>query len=138
MGDQCKLRQHAANRYSGAMHTQPVAIVTGASRGIGRAIALALLARNYTVVVNYRREAAAAADVVALAAERGQSAIAIQADVSIVYDRARLVSETLEKFGRLDALINNAGIAPPAREDLLYLSEANWDLVLATNLKAPF
>jgi 3-oxoacyl-[acyl-carrier protein] reductase len=120
------------------MHTQPVAIVTGASRGIGRAIALALLERKYTVVVNYRRDAAAAADVVALAAERGQTAIAIQADVSIVYDRARLLSETLERFGRLNALVNNAGIAPPTRDDLLRLTEADWDLVMATNLKAPF
>jgi 3-oxoacyl-[acyl-carrier protein] reductase len=113
-----------------------VALVTGASRGIGRAIAETLAGAGATVVVNYRGNAAAAADVVrAIEAREGQ-ARAIQADVSDVADVERLFKETLDTYGRLDILVNNAGITRDTL--LLRMKEADFDAVLNTNLRGVF
>jgi NAD(P)-dependent dehydrogenase (short-subunit alcohol dehydrogenase family) len=119
-------------------HPTPVALVTGASRGIGRAIALELARLGHAVVVNYARNAAAADEVVRQISDSGGEALAVQADVAQSDDRQRLVAATLERFGRLDLLVNNAGIASPGRLDLLEASEQSWDQVLDTNLKGPF
>lgn len=117
---------------------QPVAIVTGASRGIGREIALELARRGHAVVVNYANSATAAEEVVAAIQAAGGQAVAVKANVAETADRAMLVQAALEHFGRIDVLVNNAGITSPGRADILAATEANWDTVLGTNLKGPF
>jgi 3-oxoacyl-[acyl-carrier protein] reductase len=114
-----------------------VALITGAARGIGRAIAIALAKERWRVVVNYRGNTDAAREALRLVESAGGSGIVVQADVSVAADRARLVSETLAAFGRIDLLVNNAGMAPRERADLLEMTEASYDEVMATNLKGP-
>jgi 3-oxoacyl-[acyl-carrier protein] reductase len=116
--------------------TGKVALVTGASRGIGRAIAEKLAARGADVVVNYYSNANLAAEVVEAIQQQGREAMAVQADVRSVEDAQRLVKATLDRFGRIDVLVNNAGTT---RDTLLALmKEADWDLVLDTNLKGAY
>jgi 3-oxoacyl-[acyl-carrier protein] reductase len=116
----------------------PVALVTGASRGLGRGIAAALGAQGHAVVVNYFRSPQAAEEVVAQIRAHGGTAVAVRGDVGRAADRAALVDQTLQHFGRLDVLVNNAGITSQGRRDLLDATEESWDLVFATNLKGPF
>jgi 3-oxoacyl-[acyl-carrier protein] reductase len=120
------------------MSASPVALVTGASRGIGRAIALELARLGYAVTVNYAHNAAAAREVADAIKSIGGNAASCQADVALAEDRARLVERTLTEFGRLDVLVNNAGITSPGRLDILEATEENWDRVMGANLKAPF
>lgn len=113
-----------------------VAVVTGSSRGIGRAIALKLAELGAKVVVNYRQNAAAAEEVVKAIREQGGEAIAVQADVSAFDQAQKLVKAALEAYGRVDILVNNAGTT---RDTLLArMSEEDWDLVINTNLKGAF
>jgi 3-oxoacyl-[acyl-carrier protein] reductase len=116
----------------------PVAIVTGASRGIGREIALELARRGHAVVVNYANSAAAAMEVVAAIQAAGGQAIAAKANIADSADRANLIQAALAQFGRIDVLVNNAGITSPGRADILSATEENWDTVLGTNLRGPF
>jgi len=118
--------------------SKPVAIVTGSSRGIGRAIAEHLAADGYCVTVNYHSSPDAADEVVAGIEKAGGEAIALQADVAQEQGRSHLIQETLAKWNRLDVLVNNAGITSPGRRDILEATSDNWDLVLGTNLKGPF
>jgi 3-oxoacyl-[acyl-carrier protein] reductase len=118
--------------------TPHVALITGASRGIGRGLALALAERGWTVVVNYRGNADAAAETRRLIEAAGAACMLVQGDVTDRADRERLVSETLAAFGRIDLLVNNAGMAPRQRGDLLDVSEDSYDEVMAVNLKGPF
>jgi len=120
------------------MNEKPVALVTGASRGIGRAIALELARLEHAVLVNYVSNEAAAKEVVAVITERGGQAFAVQGDVGEAAGRESLVRTVLKQFGRIDVLVNNAGITSPGRRDLLEVNEAGWDRVFATNLKGPF
>ena len=117
--------------------TQPVALITGAGRGIGRAIALEL-GRDHAVAVNYARSADAAQEVVEQIVASGGQAFAIAGDVAQAADRQRLVDETLARYGRLDVLVNNAGITSQGRKPLLEATEESWDVVFNTNLKGPF
>lgn len=114
------------------------ALVTGASRGIGRAIALELARLDYAVVVNYATHAEAAEAVVAEIKRAGSEAVAVRGDVGVADDRKQLVRNALGAFGRIDVLVNNAGITSQGRKDILEATEESWDLVLNTNLKGPF
>lgn len=118
--------------------SSPVALVTGGSRGIGRAICTELARLGYTVIVNYRSNRAAAEETLQRIVAVGGEAISIEADVANDGDRRRLVADTIERFGRIDLLVNNAGITSPGRLDLLDATEHNWDAVFAANLKGPF
>ncbi|MBI4875357.1 MAG: 3-ketoacyl-ACP reductase [Acidobacteria bacterium] len=110
----------------------PTAIVTGASRGIGRGIAQEL-ARTHQVIATYRGRLDAAES---LKAETGCEIF--RCDIASREDRAALIAFAREKFGRLDLLVNNAGIAPRERRDILEASEEIFDEVLGTNLKGPY
>lgn len=114
------------------------ALVTGASRGIGRGIALALAEAGYDVVVNYASNAAAAESVVAELTTMGVRAHAVAADISVDADRRHLVAAAYQAFGRLDLLVNNAGVAPNVRADLLDTGAESFDRVLGINLKGPY
>jgi len=113
-----------------------VAIVTGASRGIGAAIAIDLAAHGAIVIVNHRDSAEGAAEVVRSIQDAGGRAEAIQADVSLLTEAQRLVKETVDRFGRLDILVNNAGTTRDML--LMMMSEDDWDAVLRTNLKSAY
>jgi 3-oxoacyl-[acyl-carrier protein] reductase len=115
-----------------------VALITGASRGIGRAIALALSRENFHCVVNYASNLAAAQSVQRQIGDHGGKAIIVQADIAEAADRRRLVDESIHAFGRIDLLVNNAGITSPGRADLLEAGEDSFDRVISTNLKGPF
>lgn len=113
-----------------------VALVTGGSRGIGRAITLRLARDGIAVAVNYRGSAGAAAEIVAQIEAGGGRAIALGGDVSTSAGAGQLIGDTVTQLGRLDILVNNAGIT---RDNLtLRMSEDDWDAVLATNLKGAF
>jgi 3-oxoacyl-[acyl-carrier protein] reductase len=116
----------------------PAAIVTGGSRGIGRAICLELARLQHAVVVNYASRADAAEEVVRTIEAAGGQAIACRANVALAADRVLLLEETCKAFARLDVLVNNAGITSPGRRDLLDATEESWDEVFGTNLKGPF
>lgn len=120
------------------MSERRVALVTGASRGIGRAIALALGRLNHAVLVNFAASRAAAEGVAAEIVAAGSDAIAVGGDVARDDDRRRLVSTALDRYGRLDVLVNNAGITSQGRKDLLEATEESWDRVFDINLKGPF
>ncbi len=113
-----------------------VVIVTGASRGIGRAIALEFGSRGARVVVNYNQNSSAADKVVRIISESGGEAFAHQADVSVLKQADGLVKAAIEKYGDLHILVNNAGIT---RDSLIMtMSESDWDGVIQTNLKSTF
>ncbi|SHI86144.1 3-oxoacyl-[acyl-carrier-protein] reductase [Desulfofundulus thermosubterraneus] len=112
------------------------AIVTGASRGIGRAIALALARAGADVVVNFNGQATAAEEVAARIREMGRQAVTCQADVSVPSEAVKLVNVAAEQLGALHILVNNAGIT---RDNLVMrLADEDWDRVLDVNLKGAF
>jgi 3-oxoacyl-[acyl-carrier protein] reductase len=113
-----------------------VALVTGASRGIGRAIALALAEAGANVAVNFRSRAADAADVGHRIEQLGRAATVVAADVSVAPDVQRLVNDVSERLGPVDILVNNAGIARPQPLDAI--TEADWDVIIDVNLKSCF
>jgi NAD(P)-dependent dehydrogenase (short-subunit alcohol dehydrogenase family) len=113
------------------------ALVTGGSRGIGLGIATRLLQDGYRVVINGVRSAGAVADVLE-GLEPADKVTYVAADVGNADGRAHLVAETLAAVGRLDVLVNNAGITSPGRKDILEATEEDLDTVLAVNLKGPF
>ena len=116
----------------------PVALVTGAGRGIGRGIAVELARLGHQIVVNYAGNAVAAAECLAMVSAAGGDGITVKADVSSSEDRARLVETTVEKFGRIDLLVNNAGVAPAVRADILEAGEESFDRLININLKGPY
>ena len=113
-----------------------VALVTGASRGIGRAIAERLAEQGADVAVNYLVHREPAEEVIAYIESIGRRGLAIQGNVSVSSDVTKLLDTTLERLGRLDILVNNAGITRDTL--LLRMDEADWDSVLQTNLKSVY
>lgn len=120
------------------MTSRPVAIVTGASRGIGRSIAASLGAAGYAVTVNFARSADAARNVADQIGDAGGESLLFKASVADAKDRQNLIDATTQQFGRLDLLVNNAGITSQGRKDVLEATEESWDVVFDTNLKGPF
>lgn len=113
-----------------------IAVVTGASRGIGKAIAVTLAKEGAVVIVNYNGSAAKADEVVKEITDNGGQAEAIQCNVSEFDEAAKLMSAVIEKYGKIDILVNNAGIT---RDGLLMkMSEDDYDAVINTNLKGAF
>ncbi|MBD6619373.1 SDR family oxidoreductase [Komarekiella sp. 'clone 1'] len=113
-----------------------VAIITGASRGIGRAIALKLAGNGASVVVNFASNADKAQEVVAEIEKLGVKAISVQADVSKVADIQRLFEQTINHFGKIDILVNNAGIA--TYQPITQVTEADFDKIFAINVKGTY
>jgi 3-oxoacyl-[acyl-carrier protein] reductase len=120
------------------MNDRPVSLVTGAGRGIGRGIAVELAKLGHALVVNYAGNAGAAEECLRLVREAGGDGITARADVSVSADRERLVQETLGAYGRIDLLVNNAGVAPSVRADLLEAGEESFDRLININLKGPY
>jgi 3-oxoacyl-[acyl-carrier protein] reductase len=113
-----------------------IALVTGGSRGIGRAIALLLAERGAKVALNYNRNLEEANAVAAAIESKGGQALVVQGDVSIAAEAQGLVEQTIKTYGRIDILVNNAGIT---RDTLMMrMSETDWDAVLDTNLKGAY
>jgi 3-oxoacyl-[acyl-carrier protein] reductase len=116
----------------------PAAIVTGSSRGIGRGIAESLAEAGHDVMINYSRNEEAANEAAAAVAGHGVRAEICQANVTEIDDGKNLVDKTIEAFGTLDLLVNNAGIAPRVRADILEAETDSYDEVMATNLRGPY
>jgi 3-oxoacyl-[acyl-carrier protein] reductase len=115
-----------------------VALVTGGSRGIGRGIAEALADSGFDLAINGVRKVSEVADVMAALRQRGADAHYCRGDVSVATDRAQIVASVRERFGRLDTLVNNAGVAPNVRADVLEATEESFDRVVGINLKGPY
>ena len=122
----------------------PVALITGASRGIGRGIALKLAELGYNLVINYASNQISAQDTavscraIALSQDRNLKVEIVQADIAQTKDRQKLIAFTRGQFGRIDLLVNNAGVAPEVRADILGASEESFDRMIAVNLKGPY
>jgi 3-oxoacyl-[acyl-carrier protein] reductase len=118
------------------------ALVTGASRGLGRGIAEALSRDGLDVAIHYGSRRAAAEETEAacrkVATRAGQKFALVSGDIAKTDDRRRILDDTLAALGRIDALVNNAGIAPRVRADVLEATEASFDELIAVNLKGPY
>lgn len=112
-----------------------VAVVTGSTRGIGRAIARQLSDDGFAVVVVGTRAKDSYGDPVTWMDEEGRDTLYVVADVSQTADRDHLVKTVVEHYGRIDVLVNNAGVAPNVRNDILEMTEDSWDRVLNINCK---
>ena len=114
-----------------------VALISGGSRGIGASIARRLLQDGFAVTVNSSEPLAISGeeDFIKLV-DTDSNLVHVQGDVSLAEDRKRMVDETLKTWGRIDVLVNNAGVAPKVRTDMLEVSEESWDYVMNTNLKS--
>jgi len=120
---------------AGSRLAKKVALVTGGSRSIGRAIALGFAREGAAVAVNYRDDARDASEVVELAGQYGE-AMAVRADTSNRGEVDRMIDGVVERFGRLDILVNNAGVL--TRTPFLEITEEEWDRIVAVNLKGYF
>jgi 3-oxoacyl-[acyl-carrier protein] reductase len=122
--------------------TPPVVLVTGASRGLGRGIAIDAAKRGYSVAVNFASDRVSALETISLCSEnrlsKGQEFLAVQADIGDSAQVKKMVTKVLKGLGRIDALVNNAGVAPRERMDLTEMSEESFTRVLRTNLQGPF
>ncbi len=116
-----------------------VAVVTGGGRGIGRGIVLALADMGFALVVNYRSDLASAQSACELAEKRRRArAGVVRADIGRLAQGRQLLETAIERHGRIDLWVNNAGIAPERRLDLLETTPESWDRLLETNLRGPF
>lgn len=121
-----------------AAGARPVSLVTGAGRGIGRGIAIELAKLGHAVVINYAGNSAAAEECLRLVREAGGDGVTVRADVSSAADRVQLAREVVKVYGRIDLLVNNAGVAPSMRADLLEAGEESFDRLININLKGPY
>ncbi len=117
---------------------KPVALITGGARGIGLGIAKSLAADGYSLALNGVRPEDRVADVLTAFRDAGTEVVYCQGDVGSAADRANIIQKVRDEFGRLDVLINNAGITSPGRKDLLEADEESFDRVVAVNLKGPY
>lgn len=117
---------------------RPVALVTGAGRGIGRAVAVELAKSGYDVAINYVGNTAAAEVCLRLVREAGGDGVVVRADVSAAAEREQLLRQAIDAYGRIDLLVNNAGVAPTVRADLLEAGEESFDRLININLKGPY
>ncbi|HPG39078.1 MAG TPA: 3-ketoacyl-ACP reductase [bacterium] len=117
---------------------KPVALVTGAGRGIGRAIAEQLAELNYDLVIDDIFKEQDITDTLQSIKDKGADVLYVQADISQTADRKRLVDAGKEKYNRLDVLVNNAGVAPRVRMDILEATEESYDRVMNINLRGPY
>ncbi|MHC4233860.1 MAG: 3-ketoacyl-ACP reductase, partial [Planctomycetota bacterium] len=115
-----------------------VALVTGGSRGIGRAISIELARSGYAVLINYHTDLGQAEQTRGVIQDAGGTAEICQADVAAPSHRDLLVDFTMETYGRVDMLVNNAGIAPPKRTDILETDIVTFTHVMGTNLVGPY
>ncbi len=133
------VRGHA--RYGRTMDRAAI-LATGASRGLGRGIALALAKEGHNVAIHYASNRAAADETVKLcrgaARDAGQRFFPVSAQLSSARERQEMMDAVLGEFGRIDGLVNNAGIAPRVRADITEADEANFDEVIAVNLRGPY
>ena len=113
-----------------------IAVVTGGCRGIGLAISKRLSQDGYQVVAAGRKSEGDVSDALSEIAANGLKPLYVQADVSSPEDRKKILSSTLSAFGRVDLLVNNAGVAPKERKNILEMSEESWDYVIDTNTKS--
>jgi NAD(P)-dependent dehydrogenase (short-subunit alcohol dehydrogenase family) len=123
--------------------TQPaVILVTGSSRGLGRGVAETLAKKGFSVAIHYGFNEGAARDCAdacaKLAPDAAQQFTPVRGDISDSAQRADLLRQTLDAFGRIDALVNNAGIAPRERRDITEATEQSFDELISTNLKGPY
>jgi len=121
-----------------ASPTARTAIVTGGTRGIGLGIATALAAEGWQLVVSGVRPAADVIATIEALTAAGAPVHYCASDIAVAGDRARLVAESLERFGAIDALVNNAGRAPAVRADILDAGEDSFETLLRTNLQGPY
>jgi len=118
--------------------TKPVALVTGGSRGIGLGIARCLAEAGYNLAINGRRDESDVAETLAELQSLGAETIYCQADIGNLSDHKKMLTAILDKFGRLDALVNNAGVAPNVRADLLEADVESFDRLITINLRGPY
>lgn len=120
----------------------PVVLITGASRGLGRGIAIEVAKRGYSAVVNYAKNRKAALETVSVCNKvrlsKDQKFVPVQADVGDMSQVKRLVKNSLAELGRIDALVSNAGMAPRVRRDLTEMTEESFSEVMRVNLQGPF
>lgn len=116
----------------------PAALVTGSTSGIGFAIALELAKNGFNIAVNGTREERKVEPILGEIRSTGAKAFYIRADVSSFEYRIHIVEQLRNRFGRIDVLVNNAGISPKERKDILEIDEENFDKVIKVNLKGPF
>ncbi len=115
-----------------------IAIVTGAGRGIGRGIAVGLAAAGWTTVINDIGDNKSANETLRLVRRAGSDGLVVMADITSASDRRKLLDAAIRKYGRVDLLVNNAGIAPRVRGDMLEVTEESMDEVMAVNALAPY
>jgi 3-oxoacyl-[acyl-carrier protein] reductase len=118
--------------------TRKVALVTGGSRGIGLGVARALARSGFDVAINGRREPSDVAPVIAELKALGADALYCQADIANLDDHQRMLHEVRDHFGRLDVLVNNAGVAPDVRADILDATPESFDRLMRINLRGPY
>ncbi|MEK6755271.1 MAG: 3-ketoacyl-ACP reductase [Bacteroidota bacterium] len=120
----------------------PVVLITGASRGLGRGIAVHAARLGCSVAINYSSNRDAAKETITAClqhrASDDQRIVAIKANIALSKDRKRLVRETLKEFGRIDSLINNAGVAPRKRRDITEMTEDSFEEIMQINLQGAF